>query len=154
MTDAQWRDLLRVLAGERLEGLPVGFIVDSPWLPGWAGTTILDYLTDDSRWLEANLQACRRFPQVMFLPGFWAEHGMCTEPSAFGAKCIWPGHLLGRRRDAAGRAEREHRRLLRRGGGVGLGGVRPSAISYQPSAVSGRQSAIIDQIAYPNTPES
>ena len=25
----------------------------------------------------------------MFLPGFWAEFGMCTEPSAFGAKCRW-----------------------------------------------------------------
>jgi uroporphyrinogen decarboxylase len=31
-----------------------------------------------------------QFPQVMFLPGFWAEYGMCTEPSAWGAKCIWP----------------------------------------------------------------
>ena len=25
----------------------------------------------------------------MFLPGFWAEYGMCTEPSAFGAKLVW-----------------------------------------------------------------
>jgi uroporphyrinogen decarboxylase len=25
----------------------------------------------------------------MLLPGFWAEYGMCTEPSAFGAKCVW-----------------------------------------------------------------
>jgi uroporphyrinogen decarboxylase len=25
----------------------------------------------------------------MFLPGFWSEYGMCTEPSAFGAKCSW-----------------------------------------------------------------
>ena len=25
----------------------------------------------------------------MFLPGFWSEYGMCTEPSAFGAKCVW-----------------------------------------------------------------
>jgi uroporphyrinogen decarboxylase len=25
----------------------------------------------------------------MFLPGFWSEYGMCTEPSAFGAKCIF-----------------------------------------------------------------
>jgi uroporphyrinogen decarboxylase len=25
----------------------------------------------------------------MFLPGFWSEFGMCTEPSAFGAKCSW-----------------------------------------------------------------
>ncbi|MHC4434269.1 MAG: uroporphyrinogen decarboxylase family protein, partial [Planctomycetota bacterium] len=30
-----------------------------------------------------------QFPDVMFLPGFWSEYGMCTEPSAFGAKCSW-----------------------------------------------------------------
>jgi uroporphyrinogen-III decarboxylase len=50
----------------------------------------LDYVTDDTLWLDVNLRACRRFPQVMFLPGFWAEYGMSTEPSAFGAKCVWP----------------------------------------------------------------
>jgi len=90
MTDKQWSDLLRVLDGQLLDPLPVGLIVDCPWLPGWAGTTILDYLTDDRVWLEANLKAVRRFPEVIFLPGFWAEYGMCTEPSAFGAKCVWP----------------------------------------------------------------
>lgn len=90
MTDSQWNDLLRVLDGQRLDPLPVGLIVDSPWLPGWAGMSILDYLTDDGLWMEANLKAIRRFPDVMFLPGFWAEYGMCTEPSAFGAKCVFP----------------------------------------------------------------
>ncbi len=90
MTDQQWDDLLRVLDGDLLDPLPVGLIVDCPWLPGWAGISILDYLTDDRLWLEANLKAVRRFPQLMFLPGFWAEYGMCTEPSAFGAKCVWP----------------------------------------------------------------
>jgi uroporphyrinogen decarboxylase len=90
MTDKQWQDLLRVLRGELFDPLPVGLIIDSPWLPNWAGMTILDYLTDDQRWLEANIEAERRFPDVMFLPGFWAEYGMCTEPSAWGAKCVWP----------------------------------------------------------------
>src|SRR5690606_19496166 len=71
------------------EPLPVGFIVDSPWLPNWAGMSILDYYTSEGHWLEANLKLVRRFPQILFLPGFWAEYGMCTEPSAFGAKCIW-----------------------------------------------------------------
>ncbi len=31
----------------------------------------------------------RRIPEITFLPGFWSEYGMCTEPSAFGTKCIW-----------------------------------------------------------------
>ena len=90
MTDKQWTDLLRVLDGQLLVPLPVGLIIDCPWLPGWAGMSILDYLTDDGVWLEANLKVMRQFPDVMFLPGFWAEYGMCTEPSAFGAKCVWP----------------------------------------------------------------
>lgn len=90
MTDQQWNQLLRVLAGEEVRPLPVGLIVDSPWLPGWAGVSMLDYLTSDQVWLEVNLRACREFPGVMFLPGFWAEYGMATEPSAFGAKCVWP----------------------------------------------------------------
>ncbi len=90
MTDRQWRDLLRVLDGELLDPLPVGFIVDSPWLADWYGISILDYFADDGQWLEANLKAMRRFPDVWFIPGFWAEYGMCTEPSAFGTKCVWP----------------------------------------------------------------
>ena len=89
MTEEQWEKLQRVLAGESLDPLPVGFIIDSPWLPGWAGISTLDYFSGDQFWFEANLKAIQKFPDVMFLPGFWAEFGMCTEPSAFGAKCIW-----------------------------------------------------------------
>jgi uroporphyrinogen-III decarboxylase len=89
MTEEQWRHLLSVLDGEIVDPLTVGFIIDSPWLPGWAGVSILDYYTNERIWLEANLEAVRRFPQIMFLPGFWSEYGMCTEPSAFGAKCVW-----------------------------------------------------------------
>ncbi len=89
MTDPQWQDLLRVLRGQLLQPLPVGLVVDSPWLPGWAGRSILDYFSDQQTWLDVNLQAVRRFPKIHFLPGFWSEFGMCTEPSAFGAKTVW-----------------------------------------------------------------
>ena len=89
MTPEQWDKLLAVINGEPVEPVPVGFIVDSPWLPGWAGITILDYFSSEQMWFEANLKAVRQFPDVMFLPGFWAEFGMCTEPSAFGSKCRW-----------------------------------------------------------------
>jgi uroporphyrinogen-III decarboxylase len=90
MTDLQWNDLLRLIGGELLTPMPVGLIIDSPWLPGWHGVAMLDYFNREQVWLEANLAAVRRFPEVVFLPGFWAEYGMCTEPSAFGAKCIFP----------------------------------------------------------------
>ena len=46
MNDKHWETLLRVIDGEVLKEKPVGFIIDSPWLPGWYGTKILDYFTD------------------------------------------------------------------------------------------------------------
>ena len=94
MTHEQWQKLLAVISGEMLEPVPVGFIIDSPWLPGWAGMSTLDYFSSEQMWFEANLKAVRQFPDVMFLPGFWAEFGMCTEPSAFGAKCSWQENEL------------------------------------------------------------
>jgi uroporphyrinogen-III decarboxylase len=90
MTDQQWEILQKVLKGEKVNPLPVGFIIDCPWLPNWYGINILDYFTNDELWVNANLKAIKDFPDVMFLPGFWSEFGMCTEPSAFGARCIFP----------------------------------------------------------------
>ncbi|NQT24726.1 uroporphyrinogen decarboxylase [candidate division KSB1 bacterium] len=90
MTEKHWNDLLRILKGEVLNPLPAGFIIDCPWLPNWAGMTILDYFTNDAMWLDANFKAINAFPDVMFLPGFWSEYGMCTEPSAFGARSNFP----------------------------------------------------------------
>jgi uroporphyrinogen-III decarboxylase len=90
MTDQQWNVLLKTIKGEVTSPLPVGFIIDCPWLPNWYGINILDYFSNDELWLKANLKAINDFPDVMFLPGFWSEFGMCTEPSAFGARCTFP----------------------------------------------------------------
>jgi uroporphyrinogen-III decarboxylase len=89
MTDKQWKVLIDVIHGKTFKPLPIGFIIDSPWLPNWAGISILDYYTNEEFWFKANLKATQTFPDVIFLPGFWSEFGMCSEPSAFGAKCIW-----------------------------------------------------------------
>lgn len=89
MNDLQWQTLLDLIAGKQLDPVPAGFIIDSPWLPGWTGISTMDYFTSDDLWFEANRKAVETFPEVLFLPGFWVEYGMCTEPSAFGAKCRW-----------------------------------------------------------------
>jgi uroporphyrinogen-III decarboxylase len=89
MTTAQWNELLGVGRG-RTRTAPVAFIIDSPWLPGWHGVEIADYLSSENLWFEANRHALQTFPEISFLPGFWSEFGMCTEPSAFGARCIFP----------------------------------------------------------------
>jgi uroporphyrinogen decarboxylase len=89
MNNQQWNTLVSVVRGEAISPLPTAFIIDSPWLPNWAGHTILDYFTDERAFLDDNLKAIRTFPETMFLPGFWSEYGMCTEPSAFGSVSIW-----------------------------------------------------------------
>lgn len=89
MTEQQWQLLLDLTEGKNHGQLSSGFIIDSPWLPGWYGISTLDYFTSDELWLKANLKAIETFPSVVFLPGFWSEYGMCTEPSAFGAKSVW-----------------------------------------------------------------
>jgi uroporphyrinogen decarboxylase len=92
MTDGQWEILKSTVAGKVRTPLPVGFIIDSPWLPNWYGVDILDYFSSDEIWFKANLKAIRDFPDAIFLPGFWSEYGMCTEPSAFGARCSFPAN--------------------------------------------------------------
>lgn len=90
MTDKHWEDLKKIVRGEVLNPLPVGFVIDSPWLPNWYGIDIIDYLSNDEHWFNANKMAIETFPDIMFLPGFWSEVGMCSEPSAFGARTSFP----------------------------------------------------------------
>jgi len=92
MTDQQWENLKNIIKGEVKNPLSTGFIIDCPWLPNWYGINIIDYFTNDELWLNANLKALNDFPETMFLPGFWSEFGMCTEPSAFGARCVFPAN--------------------------------------------------------------
>ena len=89
MTQDQWKTLVNIVNGKQILPKQTGFLIDSPWLPGWYGVSNIDYYSNDEIWLKANLKAIDTFPNTFFLPGFWSEYGMCTEPSAFGAKLIW-----------------------------------------------------------------
>ncbi len=90
MTDKQWQDLKDIVNGKILDPLPIGFVIDCPWLPNWAGMTIIDYFSSDELWFEANKKAIDTFPDVMYFPSFWSEYGMCSEPSAFGSRGVFP----------------------------------------------------------------
>lgn len=90
MNDEQWNSLSQVIKGGKHSPVPCGFIIDSPWLPGWYGVDIIEYLASETIWFAANRKAMETFPEVWFLPGFWSEFGMCGEPSAFGARCLFP----------------------------------------------------------------
>jgi uroporphyrinogen-III decarboxylase len=86
MNPTSWQ---RFLTAARLgipDQVPVALIVDSPWLPGYAGIDTRDYFLFPEKWLEINLGLLKRFPDAVWIPGFWAEFGMAAEPTAFGCK--------------------------------------------------------------------
>jgi len=89
MTNEQWNLLLKTVQGEKTKNPLTGFIIDSPWIPGWTGVSNLQFYASEETWFQTNKKVVETFPDIIFLPGFWSEFGMCTEPSAFGAKLVW-----------------------------------------------------------------
>jgi uroporphyrinogen decarboxylase len=89
MRNSAWNDLVALIDGKKLNYQPVGFIVDSPWIPGWYGISNIDFYSSDELWLKANLKLVNSFKDIWFFPSFWSEYGMCTEPSAFGSRMIF-----------------------------------------------------------------
>lgn len=94
MKQTEWKLLVDLVNGKQPDRPVTGFIIDSPWIPGWYGVSHLEFYSSEKIWMNANRKAIETFPDTMFLPGFWSEYGMCTEPSAFGAKCIWKENQL------------------------------------------------------------
>lgn len=94
MRNSSFDDLSALIDGKKLNYRPVGFIVDSPWIPGWYGIPVIDYYASNEQWLKSNFKVINTFPEVWFMPGFWSEYGMCTEPSAFGSRMIFLENTL------------------------------------------------------------
>jgi len=86
MTTTPWTRFKQAARLEEPDQVPVALIVDSPWLPGYADINTLDYFLHPDKWLEINLGLLERFPDAVWVPGFWVEYGMAAEPSAFGAR--------------------------------------------------------------------
>ncbi|MBN1122689.1 MAG: uroporphyrinogen decarboxylase family protein [Anaerolineae bacterium] len=82
----RWDDFKKAAKLGEPERVPVALIVDSPWLPGYARIDTRDYFLFPDQWLKINMGLLERFPDVVWIPGFWVEYGMAAEPSAFGAK--------------------------------------------------------------------
>ncbi len=81
-----WECFLTAAQRKQPDRVPVALIVDSPWLPGYAGIDTRDYFLFPEKWLQINLDLLKRFPDVVWIPGFWVEFGMAAEPSAFGCR--------------------------------------------------------------------
>jgi uroporphyrinogen decarboxylase len=84
-----WQDFLCAARGGAPEHVPIALIIDSPWMPGFTGMSTLDFFLYPDAWLAAYLKVLERFPDVVFVPGFWVEYGMANEPSAFGVTIVW-----------------------------------------------------------------
>ena len=81
-----WEAFKQAARLQEPEQVPVGLIVDSPWLPGYAGIDTRDYYLLPDRWYAINMGLLDRFPDAVWIPGFWIEYGMAAEPSGFGVK--------------------------------------------------------------------
>lgn len=81
-----WQRFKQAARLEKPDQVPVAFIVDSPWLPGYAGVHTLDFFLLPDLWLKIHKDLLDRFPDAVWIPGFWVEYGMAAEPSAFGAR--------------------------------------------------------------------
>jgi uroporphyrinogen-III decarboxylase len=86
MKQEQWDVIQKCARMQEVHPTPIALIVDSPWIPGYTGVSTLDYLTIPEVWFSSNLHVVNRFPDIIFLPGFWVEMGMAAEPSGFGCK--------------------------------------------------------------------
>ncbi|NDJ75568.1 MAG: uroporphyrinogen decarboxylase [Chloroflexi bacterium] len=84
-----WERFKQAVRLEEPEQVPVGLIVDSPWLPGYAGIDTRDYYLFADKWLDINRGLLERFPDATWVPGFWIEYGMAAEPSAFGTRMLF-----------------------------------------------------------------
>jgi uroporphyrinogen decarboxylase len=84
-----WERFAAVARGGEADRIPVALIVDSPWLPGYAGINTLEFFLREDEWQRIYLGLQARFPDVAWIPGYWIEYGMAAEPSAFGARIMW-----------------------------------------------------------------
>ncbi len=89
MSEQAWENFWVAIQGGVPERVPVALGVDSSFIPNAFGMNTLDFLMYPDRWLNAYLTLMARFPDVIFLPGFWVEYGMASEPSAFGTPVLW-----------------------------------------------------------------
>lgn len=98
MTPTQWEKLISVIECKVLSSREIGFMVDSPWLPGWAGFSTLDYYTSYDIWMRTNLndivgfvgeEECREFvvPYLKRIYGVFESKVRFFHNDSYGLTC-------------------------------------------------------------------
>ena len=89
-TQAETLDQFENLVRSRDRGRTmVTLIVDSPWLPGYAGVSTTDFFFDQTVWFDTYKKAAKDLNGAALLPGAWFELGMVAEPSGWGVPIRW-----------------------------------------------------------------
>ena len=70
MRPDQWNTFKHVAKGGHVDRVPLALIVDSPWIPGFAGVDHLDYYLNPETWFRANLRVARG----------WRKHCLMCAP--------------------------------------------------------------------------
>jgi uroporphyrinogen decarboxylase len=83
--------LVSLVRERRCDQTVVTLIVDSPWLPGYAGVGTMEFYFDWAVWLRVWKKVLHDLPGVTFVPGAWVELGMTAEPSGWGVPIQWSG---------------------------------------------------------------
>jgi uroporphyrinogen decarboxylase len=84
--------MMSLIADRRCDDTMAALIIDSPWLPGYAGVGTIDFYFDPPTWLQTYQRVLDDLPGVAFVPGTWVELGMTAEPSGWGVGIQWSDH--------------------------------------------------------------
>jgi hypothetical protein len=87
MTQEQWQLLLETVHGKTPAKPVTGFIIDSPWIPGWAGISTLQYYSSGEVWFQANKKAIETFPGVFFFRVSGRNTECAPNPLHLGQNC-------------------------------------------------------------------
>ena len=87
-----WHNFVRAAKRQPVDHPPVAFIAAGPWLPSYAQANLIDLYTLPDKWFDVHYDLLVRFPEIVWLPGFWVEYGTAAEASAFGARIQFNPH--------------------------------------------------------------
>lgn len=85
MNQYEWERLEKAIRRKN-EKPEIALIVDSPWIPGYCGHGITDFMARQDLWLRDYQTIKMDFYGAIFIPDYWVEFGMATEPSSFGCR--------------------------------------------------------------------
>lgn len=85
MNQHEWKRLKKAIRREN-EKPEIAMIIDSPWIPGYCGHGTIDFLARQDIWMQSYRKVKADFAEAIFIPDYWVEFGMATEPSSLGCR--------------------------------------------------------------------